>query len=76
MTPEQKINYLRIALQLQDIGCTKAMSDTIVTTYERLMKRKGEFSISDAVDIKFEIRAKYQNPELFEDVERIESEHV
>ena len=73
MTHDQKINYLRIAFQLQDVNCTNQMCDRIITTYERLMKRKGKFSVRDAVDIDFEMKAKYQQVQDFEELDEIEN---
>lgn len=72
MTQEEKINYLRLALQMQDIGCSERLADQILETVDVLNKKKGKFSIADAVKIKCAIERKYQPAvpdDLFEELE-------
>ena len=64
MTQEEKINYLRIALNLQNIGCDKEIADRIIETYEVILKKGGKFSVSDAVDIQYKLDKKYIKEKL------------
>jgi hypothetical protein len=64
MTREEKINYLRIALGLQKIGVNNEMSDRIIETYEKILKLKGDFKITDAVEIELAMDKKYKQKEL------------
>ena len=66
MTYEDKVNYLRIALQLQNIGIDNKMADRILQTYDKLMEVKGKFSVSDAVEIDIAIERKYTKKKLEE----------
>ena len=65
MTREEKNNYLRIALGLQNIGVSNEMADRIIETYEKVLKLKGDFSIKDAVDIELSMDRKYKDKELY-----------
>lgn len=64
MTREEKNNYLRIALGLQNIGVNNEMADRIIETYEKVLKLKGDFSIKDAVEIELSMDRKYKEKEL------------
>lgn len=64
MSREEKINFLRIALGLQKIGVNNEMADRIIETYEKVLELKGKFSISDAVEIEFEMDRKYAEERL------------
>ena len=64
MTREEKTEYLRIALSLQNIGINYEGCDRVIETYEKVLKLKGEFSISDAVEIQMKLDAKYIRKEL------------
>lgn len=66
MTDEEKINYLRIALSLQNIGIDNQTTDRIITTYEMVMKKEGKFSIDDAVGIQYALDKKYIKKKLEE----------
>jgi len=67
MTDNQKIEYLRIALQLQGIGCNNEMADRIITTYEAVTKLEGKFSVKHAVDIQYAMDRKYAKIKIEED---------
>lgn len=64
MTHDEKIEYLRIALALQNIGVTNETADRIIETYEKILKVGGEFSIKDAVTIELLIDKKYAKQKL------------
>ena len=64
MTHSDKVKYLRIALALQNIGVSDETSDRIISTYEAVLKKGGDFSIDDACDIQFSLDKKYIKEEL------------
>lgn len=64
MTHDEKVSYLRIALGLQKIGVNNEMADRIITTYESILKKGGNFSIEDAVDIEIGLDRKYTKEKL------------
>lgn len=64
MTHEEKVNYLRIALGINGIGVDEKVSDVIVTTYETILKKGGEFNIRDAAEIQCTIDGKYKEIEI------------
>lgn len=64
MTHPDKIKYLRIALGLQNIGVSEEISDRIVTTYEEVLKKGGDFSVHDAVEIEMDLDRKYAKQKL------------
>lgn len=64
MKQEEKINYLRIALGLQQLGISNEMADRIITTYEKILQLKGAFSITDAVQIELGLDKKYKEKEI------------
>ena len=66
MTREQKINYLRIAMNLQRLNVNNEMSDRIIETYETILKLGGRFSIVNAVDIEVKMDRKYKEKKLKE----------
>ena len=51
----QDAKYLRIALALQSVTTDDEMCCRIIETYKAVNKKKGAFSISDAVDIQHKI---------------------
>lgn len=63
MTREEKIEYLRIALALQKISINNHISDTIIETYEKILKIKGKFSIKDSIEIEEKMNKIYFNEE-------------
>lgn len=66
MTREEKAEYLRIALNLQKIGVNTQTADRIIETYEKILKKKGDFNIKDAVDIEMKMDRKYAKKKLEE----------
>jgi hypothetical protein len=64
LTQEEKVNYLRIALGLQKIGCDNEMADRIIESYEAILRLGGNFSINDAVDIEMSLDRKYRKKEI------------
>ena len=64
MTVEEKINYLRIALALQNIGVSNETADRVIATYESVLQKEGKFSISDAVEIQLTLDRKYAQEKL------------
>lgn len=55
----KKIQYLRIALALQNIGINDETADRIIQTYEKTLEKGGEFNIKDAVEIQYRLDKKY-----------------
>jgi hypothetical protein len=64
MTHEKKVQYLEIACNLQKIGINKRIADQIIVTYEAILKKGGDFALSDAVDIDMAIERKYTEKDL------------
>jgi hypothetical protein len=64
MTRKEKVNYFRIACNLQRIGVNERTADQIIETYETVMKLGGDFSLKNAVDIEVSIERKYKEKEL------------
>lgn len=60
MSQEDKIRYLRIALQLQGINMGMPISDQIIQTYEKVCELGGNFSLKDAAEIEVGIQEKYK----------------
>ena len=60
MSEEDKIRYLRIALQLQGINISVPIADQIIQTYEKICELKGDFSLDDATKIEVDISNKYE----------------
>lgn len=60
MTQEEKIYYLKSAMQLQGIHISDSVTDQIIHTYERICVLKGDFSLRDAAEINNTMKEKYQ----------------
>jgi hypothetical protein len=60
ITKEEKIQYLKIALNLQGIGVNERAADQIITTYEAILEKEGMFNLKDAVQIESDIILKYE----------------
>lgn len=54
-----RVELLAGGLQMQGIGISEAIADQIILTLARVDLLKGEFSLKDAVEIKFAIEEKY-----------------
>lgn len=61
LTNEEKITYMRLALNMQHIGVDDRMADQIVETYETILRIGHDFTIKDAVKIEKYIQNKYNN---------------
>ncbi len=64
MTNKEKTDYTRIGLGLCDIGVNNMTAEVIWRTIEGIQKKKGKFSISDAVDIKLSVERSYEVPDI------------
>ena len=51
LSEEEKYTYMRIALQLQNIGVDQLMAKRIVLTFEKIGVLGGNFTIDDATNI-------------------------
>ena len=60
MSQELKIQYLRIALRIQNIAVDDRISEQIIETYELLQEKMGNFTVHDATDIAVKIDKKYE----------------
>lgn len=66
MTHDEKVNYLRLALSLQKISVTNEIADRVITTYQKILEKKGKFNIEDAVAIECMLDKKYAEERLKE----------
>lgn len=63
MTIENKIQYLIMALGLQQIQVNEVVAEAIIRTYEGILEKEGEFSINDITKIQVELMEKYRQKE-------------
>lgn len=63
MTIENKIQYLIMALSLQQIQVNEVVAEAIIRTYEGILEKEGEFSINDITKIQVELMEKYRQKE-------------
>lgn len=63
MTIETKIQYLVMALGLQQIQVNEVVAEAIIKTYEGILEKEGEFSINDITKIQVELMEKYRQKE-------------
>jgi predicted enzyme involved in methoxymalonyl-ACP biosynthesis len=66
MTLEEKINFLRIALNIQQIGLQEETIDTIVCTYDALLEKEGKLNLEDLAEIKMEVEARHTQKSIIE----------
>lgn len=52
--------YLRMALALFGISCNDINAEMVISAWQMIKKKGGEFNIEDAVNIEWNIRKKYQ----------------
>ena len=64
MTNKDKTNYTRLGLSMCGIGVDNQTAEVIWRTIEGIQKKKGKFSISDAVDIKVSVEKTYEVPDI------------
>ena len=62
-----RVELLAGALQMQRIGISEEIAEQILITLERVDILKGEFSLEDAVEIKFRIEEKYASGRIEEE---------
>jgi hypothetical protein len=63
MTIETKIQYLIMALSLQQIQVNEVVAEAIIKTYEGILEKEGEFSINDIAKIHAEVLEKHRQKE-------------
>ncbi len=63
MERQKKIKYLRIALNMQNIGINEQLSDQVIETYEKMLSLGDAFTLSDAAIIEQHVKDKYAEPE-------------
>lgn len=51
LTKEQKFEYLKMALLMQDIGFSDEKLSRVIATYERVLVEGEDFSIGDSIEI-------------------------
>ena len=66
MKHDDKVNYLRIAMGMCHVPTNKRTADLIICLYEECLKKGGDFSLRDAVEIEIENDRKYKKKELEE----------
>jgi hypothetical protein len=59
LTLEQKLNYMRLALSLQNIGLHEETVDSIVSTYDALLLKGGDLNLEDITQIAFDVKARH-----------------
>ncbi len=64
MTCEEKTNYLRIGLGLSGVVVNDFTAEIIWRTVEGLQKKKGEFSVSDQVEIEMLVKGKLEKKKI------------
>lgn len=57
---KEEVEHLRMALNMCELGVGYTQADLILRALERLDKIKGEFSISDAVEIHYKHKQEWQ----------------
>ena len=60
LTHEEKVQYLRIAMNLQNFGINTRSADQLVVSFEKILELGGDFSLKDAVKIEADIILKYE----------------
>jgi hypothetical protein len=57
---KEEVEYLRMALNMCELGVGYTQTDLILRVLERLDKVKGEFTITDAVEIHHKHKQEWQ----------------
>ena len=60
LTHEEKVQYLRIAMNLQNFGINARAADQLIVSFEKILELGGDFSLKDAVKIETDIILKYE----------------
>lgn len=58
---KEEVEHLRMALNMCEVGVSYTQTDLILRVLERLDKLKGEFSISDTVEIHHKHKQEWQS---------------
>ena len=58
---KREVEYLRMALNVCEIGVDYTHTDLIIRVYEKLKVLDGKFSISDGVDILYDWKQEWQS---------------
>ena len=59
MNRSKEIQYLRIGLSLAGVRASDEVCDLIIETQKGIAKKKGKYSISDAVDTKYRVQKRH-----------------
>jgi hypothetical protein len=59
LTLEQRVNYMRLALSLQQISAQEETIDAIVSTYDALLLKGGDLNLEDITQISFDVKARH-----------------
>jgi hypothetical protein len=59
LTLEQRVNYMRLALSLQQISAQEETIDAIVSTYDSLLLKGGDLNLEDITQIAFDVKARH-----------------
>lgn len=63
LTIEDRVTYLRIALQMQNIGIDDCATEGVIRTYELIQKRRGRVTLREVAKIHSETIEKYKQNE-------------
>lgn len=61
---QKKIELMRIALNLAGVSCDSYAAEIIVRVIDGMRKKKGEFNMSDAHEIEWDVREKHKAKQL------------
>jgi len=65
MTHKEKVSYLRLAMALAKIAVVSdETADRIICVYEGILKKGGEWSLKDSVELELELDRKYHKKKL------------
>lgn len=74
MTPQEHIEYLKLAFRTVGLGFDNEQVEIIILTTKAFNRKKARFTLMDAARIRAEINLKYcqvKEPELFEDLDNL-----
>jgi hypothetical protein len=60
MTHDEKINYLRMSLNICSFQIKQQDIDLILTMYEMILLKKGDATIQDTLKIENQVKEKYK----------------
>jgi len=58
---EKKIDYLQIAAGICGFGITEKQLDLLITIYEKVLIRKGEYALDEMCDDKLEVAKRWED---------------